>query len=118
MPSSEPQTPKNGQISFGKKFYEWPDKKKIGYLTTLCSSQNHALDLMQQERNALRDQVSAMEQQVANAQSALDIQKGVVRSLVDKTNQESQGVAERIHELETRVKAQDKVIEGFNGNKH
>lgn len=105
-------------LVFDEKFSERPVGDQLDYLTKLCSSQNHALDLMQKERNALRDQNKLLVDQIANAETAFLTQKEIVKNLINQSNEDAQGIAQRIHELESRVKAQDAVIEGFNGSKH
>ena len=91
-------------ITFSKDFYERSNKDQMGYLVKLASSQNQALDLMQQERDALAARISLAESQAKNAATALDIQKAVVQNLVTKSNQDEQDNAQRIRELETQVR--------------
>ena len=92
------------QLVFSPIFGERSLAEQIDYLKKLCSSQNHALDLMQKERNALRVEVDLMKVQVQNAQTAYEIQKNVTRDLIVQSNADGQGVAERIHQLEAKVK--------------
>jgi predicted nucleic acid-binding Zn-ribbon protein len=103
-------------LVFDEEFHKRPVKDQLNYLKDLCSSQNHALDLMQKERNALRDQNNLLLEQASNAETAFYTQKEIVKNLINQSNEDAQGIAQRIHELEARVKAQDAVIEGFNGN--
>jgi len=111
LPQSASPTP-NGQIVFSEKFDERTEAAQIEYLKKLCSSQNHALDMMQKGRDALAEENVILKAGLENAQTAFDTQKEIVRNLITQNNEEKQGVAERIRELETRVKAQDKVING------
>ena len=106
----------NGQIVFSEKFDNRSEPDQIEYLKKLCSSQNHALDLMQKERDALAEENKILKAGLENAQTAFDTQKQIVFDLITQNNEEKQGVATRIHELETRVKAQDKTIRTLNGD--
>lgn len=116
MPQSGTPTHNGKALVFDPKFAERPLKDQIDYLQKLCASQNHALDLMQKERNDLAGKLQVAEAQLGNADQALAIQKKVVHDLITKTNADAQEVNQRIMELETRVKAQDAVIEGYNGD--
>lgn len=91
-------------MEFSEQFHERSEPEQIEYLKKLASTQNHALDLMQKERDALLVKVAALETQIENAQRAYDIQKQITHDLVTQSNALDQGVAERIHELEARVK--------------
>ena len=105
-------------LHFSPEFNERTPDKQIDYLKKLAAAQNEALDLMQKERDALRDEGIIKDVMLRNAQIAVDTQKGVVMNLVTKSNSDGQDVAARILELETRIKEQDLVIEGLNGGKH
>ena len=102
-------------LVFDPEFDKRPQKEQIDYLKRLASSQNHALDLMQKERNDLRDKLTVALAQNANAQQAFDTQKMIVQELVTQSNAADQGTAQRIHELEARVKALDAVVKSLNG---
>jgi len=111
----------NGKVRpliFDPEFDKRPLPAQIDYLKKLAASQNHALDLMQQERNVLAVENKILKEQVGNAEQAFHIQKDIVNNLITQNNAEKQMINDRINELETRIKAQDAVIEGFNGNKH
>jgi len=96
----------NGTLIWDERFDERPQKDQIEYLKKLCSSQNHALDLMQKERDALLVDKNTLTQQLANAQTAFDAQKEIVINLVTKSNEDKEQFAKRIQELEA------------DGNKH
>lgn len=95
----------NGQLIWGDQFSERSQKDQIDYLKKLCSSQNHALDLMQKERDTLLKENGVLKQQAANADMAFQTQKEIVRNLVTKSNEDKEQFANRIRELE-------------NGDKH
>lgn len=96
-------------IKFGNKFSNWSTLEQIEYLKKLTSSQNQALDQMQQERDALLARGDVLKQDVANAQSALDIQKRINQVALTKQNEDAQHSGERIQELQARLR---------NGNQH
>ena len=105
-------------LVFGLDFFKRTPADQIKYLKKLAASQNEALIGMQDERNDLRKKLNIANASLENAQSAFDAQKLIITGLVNKSNSEGQDIASRINELETRVKAQDNVIEAFNGDKH
>ncbi len=106
------------RLKFDDRFNERPIKDQLDYLHKLAASQNDALDKMQNERNALAQEVVRLKAQLQNAETALVIQKNITRDALTKQNEDNQAAAERMHELETRVKAQDRVIKDLNGDKH
>ena len=107
---------RNGALVFDGEFNKRSQKDQIAYLKSLAASQNQALDLMQKERNEWRDKAHKLEEGVKNAEAALYTQKDIARNLIEQRNQEEQQTAVRIHELESRVKAQDKAIRILNGD--
>jgi predicted nucleic acid-binding Zn-ribbon protein len=94
-------------------FFEQSPKKQVSYLHRLASSLNHALDLMQKERDKYAGEVLVLKQSVDNAQKALDIQKTITRSMIEGANADGQEAAERIHELEAQIKDQDELTYGY-----
>ena len=103
----------NGRmIDFSEEFEARSDRDKITYLKKLASSQNEALDLMQKDRDRIAGELTVMKALLSNAETALAIQRNIVQDSLTKSNEDSQETADRIHELETRVRAQDAVIEG------
>ena len=102
----------NGRaIAFSEEFEARTNAEKIGYLKKLASSQNEALDLMQKDRDRIAGELATTKALLSNAETALAIQRNVVAGLVTKSNEDGQETANRIHELEDRVRAQDAVIE-------
>ena len=106
----------NAKIEWSKAFAKRPVADQITYLKKLASSQNSALDAMQKERNVALEKLATAQMQLANANSALVIQKQIVVDALTKSNEDGQQTTKRIHELESRVKAQDAVIEALNGD--
>jgi len=106
-------------LVFDPEFDKRPEKAQIEYLKKLCASQNHALDLMQKERNDWRGKAIVMEAQLKNAQVGFDQQKDILRNLIEMANGDDQQAAQRIFELEDRVKALTATVETLNnGDKH
>jgi len=91
-------------LVFDERFHARPKEDQIDYLKKLCASQNQALDLMQQERDKWLSEAKKLEQAVANAESAFYIQKNITQNMVTQSNADDQDTAERIHELEKKVK--------------
>jgi len=90
-------------MKFGATFLAWTPEKQIDYLKKLASSQNHALDLMQKERNALLVERAVSTAQAESAQKALDIQKTITRNALTKQNEGDQQAAQRIQQLEGQL---------------
>lgn len=101
-------------IKFGKEFESWPDPRKIEYLKKLASAMNQAASDMQDERNKMIDAVKMQQTLCENAEKALEIQKKIVYNNLTASNAQNNKYIESIQRLNTRVKAQDKVIEELN----
>ena len=67
----------HAKVEFSAQFNERPVREQIDYLKKLVSSQNHALDLMQKERDALAQKLGVAEAQLQNADNAVAIQKKI-----------------------------------------
>ena len=102
------------QIDFGQDFEDFDPVRKIIYLKKLSSAMNHATDLIQKERNILLDQAVELKAVAKNADDAVAIQKAIVLKAITDHNIEKQQLIKRLQELESRIKAQDMVIEKFN----
>ncbi len=105
-----------GYVAYGDIWDAKSPDQQIEYLQKLAKSQNTALDRMQKERNLLAARNLELEIILNNANQALDIQRGVVQSMVTANNADSQAIGDRIQELEADVKKRDKVIEDLGGN--
>lgn len=92
-------------LEFDERFKARPVAKQLEYLHKLVASQNDALDLMQKERNDWREKAWVLEQSVANAQKAFEIQKAIAANLITVSNETQQDAAASIHELEETVRA-------------
>lgn len=102
------------QIDFGKDFDDFDTMQKILYLKKLCSALNHATDLIQKERNEALEEIERLKKAVDYADEAIAIQKSIVLKAITDHNAEKQKLIKTVQELETRVKAQDEVIERLN----
>lgn len=94
-----------GKLIHGGKFNEWSNAKQLNYLEELASSQNEALEAMQNERNALLVKVKEMVALLENAQEALSIQKEINRNTILKQNSDVQEAGIRIQELQAKLRA-------------
>lgn len=101
-------------IKFGEEFEKWDDKHKIEYLKKLASSMNEAADLMQRERNQLAVKLNVASEQLANMERNLEIQKSIVFKSITDTNAAKEEYITQIQQLQSRVAAQDGVIEELN----
>jgi hypothetical protein len=93
-------------IRLSEDFFKRPAKEQVTYLHKLASSNNEALDKMQQERNALLSDVKFLKQQLHACQQALDIQKGIVRQNLTDSNTEHQNLIGKIQQLSAKLKEQ------------
>ena len=107
---------RNGRLIFDDKFAKRTQSEQLEYLQKLCAAQNQALEIMQKERDEWRDKALKLEQNVQNAETAFYAQKEIVTNLITQKNEEDQKIAQRIHILEDRIKAQDKTIRTLNGD--
>lgn len=94
----------------------WGVEEKLAYAMELASAMNQAADMMQTERNKLKERAEFAEKQLSNCEQNLLIQKTTLTSAITNHNERTQQDAKRIQELEARVKAQDRVIEELGGN--
>lgn len=92
------------QIKWDDKFEERSDSDKIAYLKKLSSSLNNALDLMQQERNELRDKVTVHKAMLDNAQQAIDQQRNINVLSITGDNERKEADANTIMELRDKLK--------------
>lgn len=102
-------------ITLGKEFQRKSADEQVNYLHKLASSQNQALDMMQNERDALLQKCSHLERQLANSEQNLQIQKKIVMDNITQGNADRQSLIEQNQALGERVRAQDGVIERLNG---
>lgn len=103
-------------ITLTPKFYDQSEAEQVKHLHKLASSLNEALDMMQNERNALQAKVAVVEAQLKSCEQNLEIQKTIVTNSITQDNAKNQAQIETIQELRIRVRAQDEVIERLNGN--
>ena len=98
-------------ITLDPKFHERPHPEQIVYLREGWGSSNQALEQMQEERNALAGKVQFLEQSVANAEQALEIQKAITRNHLTQVNAERQQTAAEIKALQTQLAEATQTIE-------
>ena len=100
----------------------WSVEEKLAYAMELASAMNQAADMMQKERNELLEKTKFAEEQLANCEKNLEIQKSSLYAAITNHNERTQEDARTIQDLEARIKAQDVLIEKLNkqldGNHH
>tara|TARA_R110000868_G_scaffold115552_2_gene308565 strand:- start:165 stop:551 length:387 start_codon:yes stop_codon:yes gene_type:complete len=99
------------QINFGADFESLCEIHQTIYLKKLTSSLNHALDLIQRERNDLLAESVTMRKQLRSAESQSEIQKNIVIKIITDSNADHQRMSAQIQDLTHRVEVQNKVIE-------
>lgn len=102
-------------LKFNDSFHDRTSQEQISYLKNLASSQNQALDLMQNERNKLAERVIVLEAQLVNVDEKVSIQKKTLVDAITTNNENEQKLAIRIQELETISKQQKSVIKQLRG---
>lgn len=109
--------PGNGKnapmISWGEDYKKWDDAHKIEYLEKLSSSLNHALDLMQQERNISLSNAKDFFERLDRCQESLDIQKAAVLKNITDTNAERQNFINELQTAKQRNQDLEKIIDGL-----
>ena len=106
--------PKFKMIAFGEEFEAWPDSRKMSYLKKLASSMNHAADLMQQERNAIAEDMKVVKLQLEYAERNLGIQKNIVLTTITQNNLDKQNFIADIQALKAKVVDQENMIAVLN----
>ena len=81
----EKRTGRVRSISWDEKWEKGTDPlKQLEYVKALASSQNEALELLQDDRNEKVAEISKLEQLIVNAEQALHIQKAInTRAITD-----------------------------------
>ena len=105
---------KGHRLQCGEKFYEWDTKEQVEYLIKLASSMNHAADVIQRERDALAQKHEQLFRTLENCEKSLDTQKQININMITSANAKEQRYIKDIQLLQSRVRAQDAVIEKLN----
>lgn len=87
------------KIRWGDKYKAWDDKKKIEYLEKLANSMNHAVSLLQDERDQLNKLCEMKEGQLVKLSEALKQNNEMLHHEITRMNKEKQGLNARIKEL-------------------
>jgi len=95
----------------GEGFYSWTEKQQKEFAMELASAMNQAADVMQQERNALKEELRVAKEASENAQTALDIQKAVVLEQLTSSNAMQQDLSQKIQKLQAEIRRRDQTIE-------
>jgi len=94
----------------------WSVDEKLKYAMDLASAMNQAADALQDERNELLEKAKGLEEQLNNCEKNLSIQKNTLVAALNNHNDRNQRDAKAIQDLQTRVRAQDALIEQLNGD--
>lgn len=105
---------KGHRLQFGEKFYEWDTGQQIEYLIKLASSMNHAADMIQRERDNLMQKHEQLFRTLESCEKNLDTQKQININMITSANAKEQKYIKDIQILQSRVRAQDAVIEKLN----
>jgi hypothetical protein len=105
---------KGHRLQFGEKFYEWETKEQVEYLIKLASSMNHAADMIQRERDALLQKHEQLFRTLESCDKNLNTQKQININMITSANAKEQKYIKDIQLLQSRVRAQDAVIEKLN----
>tara|TARA_R110000751_G_scaffold12717_6_gene43694 strand:- start:3531 stop:3962 length:432 start_codon:yes stop_codon:yes gene_type:complete len=105
---------KGHRLQFGEKFKKWNAAEQIEYLIKLASSMNHAADMIQRERDNLMQKHEQLFRTLESCEKNLDTQKQININIITSANAKEQKYIKDIQLLQSRVKAQDAVIEKFN----
>lgn len=92
------------KINWGGDFDSMPADDKVAFLKKFANSFNHALDLMQKERNALMDKSNSMEAQVLSLKEQVKNQMLFVQETVKKENEVKRVYQIKINALEKKVR--------------
>jgi DNA repair ATPase RecN len=104
-------------ITLGEEFKLWSHSRQIQHLHSLASSMNEALDMMQNERNELRDKNKTAEASLVAADRNLGITKNTMRTFMHKANEEKQHLEAVILKLTAErkeLKRQLRILSGSN----
>jgi len=92
-------------ISFTEEFTERPVADQISYLKLLASANNHALGLMQKERDKLLTENIVLRKSLEKAQQALEIERDIGKLALTGTNQQIQMYGAAIQELQEEIRS-------------
>lgn len=91
------------QIIHPPEFDGLEDSNKILYLKKGWSSSNHALDMMQKERNQALESIERMETQIKNLQVTINKNNSLYTSEMNKANQREQELNQVVVEKEKEL---------------
>lgn len=91
-------------ISWGQDFEDKSNAEKVAYLKKFADSFNHALDMMQQERDSLYEDKKALKSQVENLQKAVQQQRDMIQKSFQEQNEIKAVYNERVQALENKLR--------------
>lgn len=92
------------RIRWGDEFLAFPDARKISYLMKFAEGMNHAVDLIQNERNNLGRLVVQKEAQLKQMQPQMDANNKMLADQLGEMNAYKQDVQATIAKLNTRIR--------------
>jgi len=98
------------KITMGPEFDAQPDKEKAKYMHKLANAMNHAAKLLQEERNALLDDIVKLKESNSNAEIQVMIQKNIAANALEQLNTAKQEDAIRTGHLQGRIKTLETVV--------
>jgi len=98
------------KITMGEEFYDQPEKEKAKYMHKLASAMNHAAKILQDERNALLDEIVKLKESNSNAEIQVMIQKNIAANALEQLNTAKQEDAIRTGHLQGRIKTLETVV--------
>lgn len=96
---------KINKINWGESFDTWPKDRQLEYAMETASAMNQAADIIQNERNDLLAQLNSLAVNMKNLETALDINKTIMRNSITEANKVKEANAIIVKDLETIIKA-------------
>jgi len=92
------------KIRWGNKYKAWSDKEKIKYLEEFACSYNHAVALIQDERDELNRLIMLKEDQLTRMSKAMTQNNAMLQSEITQMNLERQGFNNTVKKLDAEIK--------------
>lgn len=98
------------RIRWGDDYNSWSVEKRLGYAEALAASMNHAADILQQERNTLRDLAEHQEKLLRSWSQKHSEQGDLMTTELGSQNAQQQELYQTIVDLQKTIKEQAKTI--------
>lgn len=107
-----PLRPKHAPlIKLAADFHERPAADQIKYLHELASSMNHALDIMQQERNEGLEKIIKLRAQLQSAEQQISQQKAINMQMITQANSQQEAYGQQINQLTQRNATLERMLD-------